>query len=109
MVVHPVAYRYALGEPNKSQHYGLGSALTTMRHLPPMSRGSTSHHADDVGYDASTMSQISQFDEFLLCRFEDLETCEQDRQTRIPRMREKMREKAEALDHQLTQLLDKKV
>ena len=49
LTIDPLAYRFAVGEPNRSRYYGLGSALTAVRHLPEESRGSTSSHPDDGG------------------------------------------------------------
>lgn len=70
-LVEYVAYRYVIEEPNKSQNYGLGSALTAACHLPPVSRWSTSYAADDVGSSAGTMT--SHLDESFLYWLKNLE------------------------------------
>ena len=128
LTIDPLAYRFAVGEPNRSRYYGLGSALTAVRHLPEESRGSTSCHTDDGGSGGGMVSRTSPTDESLLHRIDELQSREQDRQTKLTRLREdyearyrqlahqfeesqsrlreEMRADAEARDRQLTQLLD---
>ena len=88
LTIDPLAYRFAVGEPNRIRYYGLGSALTVVRHLPEESRGSTSCHADDGGSGGGMVSRTSPPDESLLRRLDDLQSREQDRQTELTRLRE---------------------
>ena len=81
LTVDPLAYQYAVGEPNKGRYYGLGSALTAVHHLPEESRGSTSCHADDGGSGGGMVSRTSPPNESLLRRIDDL----QSRESRIDR------------------------
>ena len=128
LTIDPLAYRFAVGEPNRSRYYGLGSALTVVRHLLEDSHGSTSCHPDDGGSGGGMVSRTSPPDESLLRRIDDLQTREQERQADLTRLREdvearyrqfsqqfeesqmrlreEMRADAEARDRQLTQRLD---
>ena len=88
LTIYPLANRFAVGEPNRSRYYGLGFALTAVRHLPEESRGSTSCHPDDGGSGGGMVSQTSSPDESLLHQINDLQTREQDRQADLTRLRE---------------------
>lgn len=61
-----MAYRHEILVPNKGWYFGLGSVLTTVRHLSPKSRESTSYHADVARSDPSMMSQTHHLDDSLL-------------------------------------------
>ena len=87
LTIDPSVYRYAVGEPNRSRYYGLGSALTAVRHLPEESRGSTSCHPDDGGSSGGMVSRTVPTDESFLCGIDDLQHRE-ERQTELTRLRE---------------------
>ena len=79
LTIDPLAYRFAVGEPNRSRYYGLGSAFTAVHHLPEESRGSTSCHPDDGGSGGGMVSRTAPTDEALTRRVDDLYSCEQER------------------------------
>ena len=72
--VDPLAYQFAVGEPNKGRYYGLGSAMIAVRHLPRHeSYDSTSSPSGDAdGYGSSPITLTSHPNERLLRRIEDL-------------------------------------
>ena len=88
LTIDPLAYRFAVGEPNRSRYYGLGSALTAIRHLPEESHGSTSCHPDDGGSGGGMVSRTAPIDDSLIRRIDDLHSREQERQTELTRLRE---------------------
>ena len=86
LTIDPLAYRFAIGEPNRSRYYRPGSALTAVRHLPEESRGSTSCYADDGGSGGGMVSRTSPTDESLLRRIDELQSREQDRHIELTRL-----------------------
>ena len=104
--VDPLAYQFAVGEPNKGRYYGLGSALTPARYLPHESHDSTSVPSDDAAASGSgPLAPTAHPDERLLHRIEELETRDQERQMEIVRLQQEMasqmREEAEVRDRRL--------
>ena len=88
LTIDPLAYRFAVGEPNRSRYYGLGSSLTAVRHLPEESHGSTSCHPDDGGSGGGMVSRPAPIDDSLIRRIDELQSREQERQAELTRLRE---------------------
>ena len=103
LVVDPLAYQFAVGEPNKGRYYGLGSALTAARYIPHESHDFISVPSDDAaGSGSGPVAPTPHPDESLLRRIEELETRDEARQMEMMRLQQEftsqMREEAEARD-----------
>lgn len=96
MAFNPVAYHFGVGKPNKRRYYGLGSVLTTGQHLPRHeSHDSAFSPYDDVGSDFGRLTQTPHLDKHLLHQIEELETHMQGQKTKMNRLQQTIKSKAD--------------